>query len=77
MAELEAARMLGRFTFNPIYVIGNKLALILLIDPISSVNQGSFAKKASSQGSTYSQPVSVSREIAWSLYSVANQIQDI
>ena len=25
--------MLGRFTFNPIYVIGNKLALILLIGP--------------------------------------------
>ena len=27
MAGLEAARMLGRFTFNPIYVIGNKLVL--------------------------------------------------
>ena len=49
MAELEAARMLGRFTFNLIYVIDNKLALILLIGSTFSVNQGAFAKKTSSQ----------------------------
>ena len=69
--------MLGCFTFNPIHVIGNKLALILLIVSGFSVNQGAFAKKAFSQPGTYSQPVSASREIAWSLYSAANQIQDI
>ena len=50
MVELEAARMLSRFTFNPIYVIGNKLALILLIRSTFSVNQGAFAKQVSSQG---------------------------
>ena len=50
MAELEAVRMLGRFTFNPIYVIGNKLASVLLIGSSFSVNQGAFAQKTSSQG---------------------------
>ena len=40
--------MLGRFTFNPIYVIGNKLALILLIGSSFLGNQGAFAKKTSS-----------------------------
>ena len=64
MAELEAARMLGRFIFNPIYVIGNKLALILLIGSTFSVNQSAFAKRPG----TYSQPVSASREIAWRFY---------
>ena len=42
-AELEAARMLGRFPFNPIYVIDNKLSFILLIGSTFSVNQGAFA----------------------------------
>ena len=77
MAELEAARMLGCFTFNPIYVIGNKLFLTLLIGSSFSVNQGTFAKLEGLWPATYSQPVSASREITWSLYGVANQIQDI
>ena len=37
MAELEAARMLGRFPFNPIYVIDNKLSLTFLIGSSFSV----------------------------------------
>ena len=41
---------LGRFTFNPIYVIGNKLALILLVGSSFLVDQGAPAKKVSSQG---------------------------
>ena len=54
MAELEAARMLSRFTFNPNYVIGNKLALILLIGSTFSISQGAFAKKTSSHGHIHS-----------------------